>query len=938
MTSVSVLRRAIATLLALVALSGCPTPVTPTWRTIASELDEAALSVSAEPNAVWVVGADRGKGPLVLRSVGDQVTRLATGFEGDLWWVQAFPDGSALMGGTSGLLLRSDGEHFTRLATPSLGKQTIFGLWGSSARDAWLVGGAAGREGFIWRLEGDTVTNVLLPSGVPLRADAETPALLKVWGDASGTVWVVGDRGALLRKGAGESAFSVVATGSTERFFTVHGAGGQLSLVGGNAQGVIFDGDGSSVSSAAPSELDLVQGVFRTSATEGWAVGAGGLVLERTSKGWQVAKGTQPISAESLHAVAVDAAGRVWAVGGNVISPSLNHGVVLVRSATDVPTYTQPEPVVPPVACPADDVDPAPGKSIARRWNEQLLYAIRRDTPRPGVHARNLFHVSAAMYDAWAAFDATADGVFVREKVSAGSDLEHQRDVAISYAALRVLEHRYASAIGGATSMACFHAFMQKLALDPNDRTATGGSGVALGNRVAAAIIAAHRDDGANEGANYADPSWTPLNPPLVVDLPGTTMTDPSKWQPLNLAQAVTQNGIVQPGGVQGYIGANWGHVRPFALGAPLEDGGTIYLDAGVVPAFDDAMKPMVVDVIRKSGWLDPSDTTTIDLSPGALGNNSLGADDGTGHAMNPATGQPYEAHRVLRADFGRVLAEFWADGPKSETPPGHWNVLANQVADTPGFERRWQGQGTPLSPLEWDVKLYLALNGAVHDAAIVAWGTKRVYQCSRPISLIRYMAQLGQSSEPTGPRYHPMGLPLVPGLIELVTEQSAAPGQRHERLKAYVGHVAIRTWRGEPGDRRHTIGGVDWIRAVEWVPYQRRTFVTPAFPGFISGHSTFSRAGAEVLTALTGSAFFPGGLAGFTAPTTYLTFEQGPTAPITLQWATYFDAADQAGQSRIWGGIHITADDYTGRRLGSEVGLRATARALSFFDGTAVP
>ena len=119
---------------------------------------------------------------------------------------------------------------------------------------------------------------------------------------------------------------------------------------------------------------------------------------------------------------------------------------------------------------------------------------------------------------------------------------------------------------------------------------------------------------------------------------------------------------------------------------------------------------------------------------------------------------------------------------------------------------------------------------------------------------------------------------------------------------------------------------------------YQRRTFVTPAFPGFISGHSTFSRAGAEVLTELSGSAFFPGGLAGFTAPTTYLTFEQGPTAPITLQWATYFDAADQAGQSRIWGGIHITADDYTGRRLGSEVGLRATARALSFFDGTAVP
>lgn len=926
-------------LFAVLLLAACPQPTPPsTWKTVATGLDEAALGVAAEPSSVWIVGSDRGRGPLVLRAQGAELTRLPTGVEGDLWWVQAFADGQALMGGTSGLLLRSDGSTFTRLTTPSLGKQTVFGIWGRSSTDAWIVGGAAGREGFIWRLVGDVVTTVDVPNDVPLRADGERPALLKVWGDAEGTVWIVGDRGALLRKAVSETAFTVIPTSTTERLFTVHGAAGGLTLVGGNAQAVVLDGPGLQLIDASPPGASIIQGVFRTSLANGWAVGAGGAVFERNNSGWKLSAGTPAIAAETLHAVVADSQGRVWAVGGNALSSSLDQGVVLVRSGTDVNPYVQLEKIIPTVVCPAGESDLAPTASIARRWNEQLLNAIRRDTPRPGVHARNLFHVSAAMYDAWAAFDATADGVFVREKIAAGADVAQQRDAAISFAAYRVLHHRYATAVGGGVSSACFDAFMRKLGLDPRDVDVTGSSGLALGNRVGAAIIEAHRDDGANEGANYADPSWTPVNPALVVDLPGAVLTNPSKWQRLNLAQAVTQNGIVVPGGVQGYIGANWGQVRPFALGPLPADGGVLYLDPGPPPQFDEAVKPTVVEVIQDSAWLDPADPTEIDLSPGALGNNPLGTNAGAGHARNPVTGLPYESHRVLRSDFGRVLAEFWADGPKSETPPGHWNVLANAVADSPGFSRQLRGAGPSLPPLEWDVKTYLAVNGAVHDAAIVAWGIKRVFECARPISLVRYMAGLGQSSDAAGVRYHPMGLPLVPGLIELVTAQSAAPGQRHAHLHAFIGTIAVRSWRGEPGDRRNSVGGVGWIRGVEWVPYQRRTFVTPAFPGFTSGHSTFSRSAAEVLTELTGSAFFPGGLASFTASPGYLAFEKGPTAAVTLQWATYFDAADQAGQSRLWGGIHISPDDFSGRLTGSEAGKRAAARAISFFDGTAVP
>jgi hypothetical protein len=118
-------------------------------------------------------------------------------------------------------------------------------------------------------------------------------------------------------------------------------------------------------------------------------------------------------------------------------------------------------------------------------------------------------------------------------------------------------------------------------------------------------------------------------------------------------------------------------------------------------------------------------------------------------------------------------------------------------------------------------------------------------------------------------------------------------------------------------------------VLAEQWVPYQLSTFVSPAFPGYVSGHSTFSRAAAEVLTLLTGSPFFPGGLGEYTfKKDEFLTVELGPSANIALQWATYYDAADQAGLSRLFGGIHPSVDDFTGRRLGARVGLDAFLKA----------
>jgi hypothetical protein len=169
--------------------------------------------------------------------------------------------------------------------------------------------------------------------------------------------------------------------------------------------------------------------------------------------------------------------------------------------------------------------------------------------------------------------------------------------------------------------------------------------------------------------------------------------------------------------------------------------------------------------------------------------------------------------------------------------------------------------------------------------------------------------------------------------LIELITAESSAPGQRHAHLAGFVGELALYVWVGEPGDFKRQVSGVNWVRAAEWVPYQKRNFVTPAFPGFTSGHSTFSRAAAEVMTLATGSAYVPGGLGEAVVPKdTALTFEKGPSVAFKLQWATWYDAADQAGQSRLWGGIHIEPDDFVGRRTGGVVGAKAFAKAETYF------
>jgi hypothetical protein len=422
-------------------------------------------------------------------------------------------------------------------------------------------------------------------------------------------------------------------------------------------------------------------------------------------------------------------------------------------------------------------------RSVARVWDEVATAVL---TSSPPEQARDLFHLSAAMWDAWAAYDPKATGYFTTEKLHA-SDVEVARRAAVSFAAYRLLLWSASYDSDLRASFARLTATLRSLCYRPDFTDTRGDSPAALGNRIAAAAIAYGRTDGSLEAQHYVDPGYTPVNAPLVVARPGGTMHDRTFWQPLALGEVVVQGGLPVPAKVQTFVGSQWGRVRTFAL---------------------------------------PKDRAAVDPGP-------------------PTTGDPSSAaYKIAAVDAIRERAA--GGSARSGTTPASWNAVANALSDATGKRGARR--------LASDVKLYFTLNGALHDAAIAAWRAKREYQSVRPISMVRSLSFAGQSSDPHAASYSHDGVPLVPGLVELVTRASSAPGERHAALAAHVGDVAVRTGRG-------------WVLGTQWTPRG----ATPPYPGWVSDESAFASAAALVLRAAAGTAYRPSaasGLAGVRAGT----------------------------------------------------------------------
>jgi hypothetical protein len=632
--------------------------------------------------------------------------------------------------------------------------------------------------------------------------------------------------------------------------------------------------------------------------------------------------------------------------------------------------------------------------SVARMWNDVLLEGIRNDYARPTVHARNLWHSSAAMYDAWAAYDDTAS-TWLLGKTQAGYDCsftpprqprdrQRAREQAVSFAAYRIVRHRFRDSPGAEFVAELADRTMAELGFDIGETSTAyqSGSAAALGNHIAECYIAYGLQDGSNEANAYAPKVYKVFNPPIEPELPGNpNIVDLDRWQQITLTLSIDQSGNIVDS-TPPFVGPEWGGVDPFSLTDADKTACTragfdypVYHDPGPPPEHDG---PLSAEykwthslVAVWSGHLDPTSkrgAKLIDISPARLGNIQsypatfeehreffdllAGGTSNAGYAVNPATGRPYEPQLVPLAGYARAMAEFWADGPESETPPGHWFVIVNAIGEHPDLIKRFGGQGPVLGSLEWDVKIYFALGGAMHDAAITAWGAKGCYDYVRPVSAIRGMAERGQSSDPNDP-----DCPYDVDGIAYVDDPEDPAGDGSRRVidcvrpgdpladnpyvlgvdSLNVGKIKLHAWRG-PAHISNPVfdaAGVGWILAEDWWPYQRPTFVTPPFAGYISGHSTFSRTAAELLTLFTGDPYFPGGKSEFPVQQNeFLIFEEGPSVDMTLEWAKYVDASDQCSLSRIWGGIHPPADDIPGRLIGMKLGPAAFEHARDYFTG----
>jgi hypothetical protein len=404
----------------------------------------------------------------------------------------------------------------------------------------------------------------------------------------------------------------------------------------------------------------------------------------------------------------------------------------------------------PPGAAPGGSAPGGPPLSqpwqgnVVTGWIDTALQAIRSARPGPPMGARSLGVMMTCMYNTWCAYDAVALPAVgnATARRPAAECTGANKAMALSYAAYNALVDQFPG------QKASFDAYMSSLGFDPAAATADASQPAGLGTAVARAEIERCHGDGANQlgdltpsGIPYADyTGYVPRNPPLVVGAPTplSSIPAPGHWQPLTYTDA---GGVVR---TQSYVGAAWDRVRPFALASASQ------------------------------------------FRPGPP-------------AAPDTAAYLAQARRIveLQAALGdeeKVSAEYWADGPSTDQPPGHWVRFALTVSER------------DLHTLDDDVKLFFALAVALGDAAIAAWDAKRAYDSERPITAVRYAL-----------------------------------------------HGQVITGYGTLGPA----GGLRSIVGEEWVPYQPLSFPTPAFPEHVSGHSIFSATAAEVLARFTGSDAF---------------------------------------------------------------------------------
>jgi photosystem II stability/assembly factor-like uncharacterized protein len=301
-----------ACLLALVA-AGCTPP--PHWSLPLASLDRVALSVyQTTAGETWVVGGALGSGggALAMRYDGKRWNRYDVGTDATLWWVTEVGPSRTFAVGERGTVLALPSP--TPVPTPTTA--TLYGVWGSEQGNVWIVGGEPDLSGVILRGSGDGTWSDLTPAG-------SSGAFFKVWGSSDSDVWICGQGGALLHWDGSTPAPVDSGLGRNVPLFTVAGRDQRdVYAVGGTGNAVVLHYDGSAwmrLGDAILADLPGLNGVAVDSDGTAILVGSGGTKL-RGRPGAFVDE-TAAATRQDLHAASI-AAGKIFAVGGNYLSPA----------------------------------------------------------------------------------------------------------------------------------------------------------------------------------------------------------------------------------------------------------------------------------------------------------------------------------------------------------------------------------------------------------------------------------------------------------------------------------------------------------------------------------------------------------------------------------------------------------------------------------------
>lgn len=383
--------------------------------------------------------------------------------------------------------------------------------------------------------------------------------------------------------------------------------------------------------------------------------------------------------------------------------------------------------------------------SVALRWAQTAVEAVRTSGLAPTAIARALAVVHTCMYDAWAAYDAVAAPSHAGgpdRRASAERTFEHQA-TAVSHAAYTALS----DVLPGARAER-YDSLMQELGHDPSavdDRTGPAGIGTDACRHV---LERAHRDGsnqlgdnpGGKPGIPYSD--WTeyaPVNPPLDIR-PGVrpvAPAEPGRWRPLVFT------GPDGPTVTQAFLTPQWARIQPFALKSP--------------------------SALRPRGPVRPG---------------------------TPEYRAQARELLVLSADLTeeqKVAARYWAAGPRNEFAPGQWSTFAAHVAAR-------DAHGASAEGLARDVQMFFVLANAIADAAIACWDAKVHFDSVRPVDAIRTLFAGEQVRAWAGPGkgtaeidggtwhpYHPPTLP-APPFGEYPAAHSALGSAGAEALRLFTG------------------------------------------------------------------------------------------------------------------------------------------------------